>query len=369
VSVKQKVRLAARFAVAGALRRSGTLRVSEALTRRFQLHSGRLRRPGPRVVIVCYHRIGVGGVPVYSELPARHFAAQMRYLKSHYQIIPLDRVPEFLASGGPTRPAIVVTFDDGYAGTYTEAFPVLRRYEIPATTYLTVGCIETGTLAWYDRIFLALQVYEKESLIIDFTPPRTYRLASRKQRLDAASDINRRLRQIPDAERVAICRELDRRIPLPAQATRDRMLNWQQVREMQAAGHSFGCHTMTHPAVSRLDQAKLEYELVQSRELLESRLGRPAADFAFPFGLPQDCGAVPAQLASFGYRSATTMVPGVNTAGADLFQLYRASCVELPLGLFAWQLNRLFFSDESAAEPQFSAARSTAAEAACGGRG
>ena len=53
--------------------------------------------------------------------------------------------------------SVVVTFDDGYLGTYTDAFPVLKEYGIPATVYLIAGSVESGELAWYDQIFLRFQ--------------------------------------------------------------------------------------------------------------------------------------------------------------------------------------------------------------------
>jgi peptidoglycan/xylan/chitin deacetylase (PgdA/CDA1 family) len=265
----------------------------------------------------------------------------MRYLKKHYRILPLASLPQTLALGGPGLPAVAITFDDGYVGTYTDAFPVLRRYAIPATTYATVDCIETGRLAWYDRVFLAFQVCAKNSFTLELDVTRRYELGSPAARLRAADDVNRNLRRLPDAQRREICRQIEERIPLPEEPMRGRMLNWRQAREMQDGGHSFGCHTMTHPALSQVEPRQYDYELVQSRQLLEQRIGRPAPDFAFPFGLAQDCGSVANLLPGLGYRTATTMSFGVNSPGVDLFRLHRASFAD-SVSTFACKLNWLF---------------------------
>ena len=331
-----------RSVAASIAHRSGALRIAELAAR-------------PKVVILCYHRIGTGGVPFYSELPTAIFQAQMEYLVRHYRIVPLADVPDLLSSGDFTRPAIAITFDDGYVGTYSEAFPILRRLGIPATTYLTVDCIETGTLAWYDRIFLALQVFEQTSFSIEIDTTHRYELTSPSARVNAASDINRRIRALPDARRVDICHEIEKRISLPAEPMRDRMLNWQQVREMQVGGHSFGCHTMTHPAVGRLEPNQYGYELVQSRELIEQRIGRPALDFAYPFGYEADCGAVPDLLVSYGYRTASTMILGANEPGADLFRLRRSAYVQEPVATFACRLSAQILTGESAPKSQAAA--------------
>jgi len=54
------------------------------------------------------------------------------------------------------RAGVAITFDDGYRSAYTIAFPILQKYRLPATIYLTAESVETGQVAWYDRVFLAI---------------------------------------------------------------------------------------------------------------------------------------------------------------------------------------------------------------------
>jgi len=44
---------------------------------------------------------------------------------------------------------VMVTFDDGYLNTYTEAFPVLRRLRMPATLFVATDWVgRRGSLQW-----------------------------------------------------------------------------------------------------------------------------------------------------------------------------------------------------------------------------
>ncbi|MGH8101396.1 MAG: polysaccharide deacetylase family protein, partial [Chthoniobacterales bacterium] len=82
--------------------------------------------------------------------------------------------------------------------------------------------------------------------------------------------------------------------------------------------------TMTHPAVSRLDESDLREELADSKHLIESRLQGPVVDFAFPFGKPEDISpAAQSYLAQCGYRSAVSTTEGYNYPGANPFSLRR----------------------------------------------
>jgi peptidoglycan/xylan/chitin deacetylase (PgdA/CDA1 family) len=71
--------------------------------------------------------------------------------ESGYQTLSLLEAVDYLRRGAsfPDR-SLVITFDDGYQTMYDEAFPVLQRYGLSATVFLTVG--EKGTVGRSDRL-------------------------------------------------------------------------------------------------------------------------------------------------------------------------------------------------------------------------
>ena len=329
----------------------GAVRLSEQVARFHELPSApgaaraKLRRASmPRFAILCYHRIGAGGIPFYSELPAETFEKQMRYLRNRYRIVSLDQLIQEIDQPRSLEPAVAITFDDGYRDLFTQAFPVLQEYRVPATIFLTVGCIETGDVAWYDRIFLALKIAPGDRLDLVLDGPRRFALSSEALRMRAAVEIITHLRSVSRSSREECCAALERQIPLPTKELRDRMLSWEQIRTMDRAGISFGSHTMSHPVVSRLSPLEMEKELLESKRILEQKLGHPVQSFAFPFGKREECGDAARQILTRGkYRSAVTTEWGLNTRYTDPMQLNRVSIgEERSLAMFAFQLNRLF---------------------------
>jgi peptidoglycan/xylan/chitin deacetylase (PgdA/CDA1 family) len=279
----------------------------------------------------------------------RVFAEQMRFIKRNYRVLSLRQMAEELTSPPGYRQNVVVTFDDGYVGTYSDAFPILKEYGIPATVYLTAGAVETGEVPWYDRIFLQFQQAASEvNVLLD--SQRRFRLSSFWSRVDAAASVVSYLRTLPDEERQQWCASFEKAIPLRCADLRGSMMNWEQVDEMRREGISFGCHTMTHPVLSRLTPDAAQREVVESKWLIENRLGVPVEDFAFPFGKPGDCGSIGSgALLQAGISTAVTTVVGVNQPGGNLFRLRRmVQGNETSLAMFAYRLQRLFFhpSDE-----------------------
>jgi peptidoglycan/xylan/chitin deacetylase (PgdA/CDA1 family) len=345
-----------RAAVAQALFSLGAARMTEWLAHTVEfcrMPEGEAPRMRPvmhsRSAILCYHRIGRGGVPVYSGLPTSLFEAQMAYLRRHYRILSLDGLLGEIAVPRKGRPAVAISFDDGYADLYTQAFPILQRYEIPATIFLTVGAIESGEVAWYDRVFVAFQVAPPMDLVLPLKPPRRILLGTPEERLNAAVEFISLLRKLPAREQSACCAQLEEAVEIPHESVVNRMLNWKQIREMQSAGVSFGTHTMTHPVVSRLDAKDLEWELGESKRILEERVEQPVLDFAFPFGKPEECSDSAVKcLGRLGYRSAATTVEGFNDPATAPFLLRRVSFgEERSLAMFALKLSKLFLFPET----------------------
>ncbi|MFB6550078.1 polysaccharide deacetylase family protein [Streptomyces sp. NPDC056405] len=64
----------------------------------------------------------------------------------------------------------------------------------------------------------------------------------------------------------------------------DTMLDWDQVRELAAAGVEIGGHSHTHPQLDQLGEQRLRFELIHCKEIVADQLGSVPASFAYPYG-------------------------------------------------------------------------------------
>lgn len=64
----------------------------------------------------------------------------------------------------------------------------------------------------------------------------------------------------------------------------DTMLDWDQVRELAAAGTEIGGHTHTHPQLDQLDDDRLRHEISHCRDIVGDELGALPVSFAYPYG-------------------------------------------------------------------------------------
>lgn len=105
------------------------------------------------VPLIMYHSVNAKVRPKMELLivTPQTFEKQMRFLKEwHYNVLPLESVAELIRNKKkiPAR-TVAVTFDDGYRDNYTYAFPILKKYNLPATIFIIVNEVDLpDRLTW-----------------------------------------------------------------------------------------------------------------------------------------------------------------------------------------------------------------------------
>ena len=113
----------------------------------------------------------------------------------------------------------------------------------------------------------------------------------------------------------------DGRVPLSWYGTQPPLLSWEDIGRLDGGALHFEAHTVTHPNLLSVGEARAREEIAGSKQELEERLGRPVTAFCYPAGLygPRDV-----RLASeAGFQVACTCEPGLNTAFTSPLRLHR----------------------------------------------
>src|SRR3989344_1100001 len=108
-------------------------------------------RKKKNVLVLMYHSVEESPWK-YSVSPSL-FERQMKYLAKNFSIIPLADVVSY-AKGEKefSGKSVAITIDDGYADTYTTVFPVIKKFKIPVTVFLTTDLSKSSKLGNLPRI-------------------------------------------------------------------------------------------------------------------------------------------------------------------------------------------------------------------------
>lgn len=240
------------------------------------------------VIVLNYHRVGDGANSHFDRdiwsADARGFAEQVRFCKSHMDIIqPADLPQAITCSRGRY---CLITFDDGYRDNYETAFPILRAERVPATFFVTVGFIDAPKMAWWDEIAWMVRASRHGS--IDLRPWIEAPVPLDKPSCEhAVRTFLRAYKTLPSDSTQAYLDALakesgsGRCSPTTAQ---ELWMSWDMLREMCAGGMTVGGHTVNHPILARAGRAQQREEILGCKRRLAEELGVEMKYFSYPVG-------------------------------------------------------------------------------------
>ncbi len=148
--------------------------------------------------ILAYHHLSEGEGALF--VGPFNFEKQIEFILKRNSIISLEKLIS-------EEKGTSITFDDGYEENYLIAYPILKKYNLTATIFLTT----------------------------DYVEKRDY-------------------------------------------------LTWKEIKEMANNGFSFGSHTISHPHLTEIPLKEAKREIVDSKEVIEDKIGRAVKFFCYPFG-------------------------------------------------------------------------------------
>ncbi|HEX5765449.1 MAG TPA: polysaccharide deacetylase family protein, partial [Woeseiaceae bacterium] len=101
----------------------------------------------PRASVLIFHRVLRERDSLRPNEPIiEEFETLIRFLADNFRVRLLREAVADVADGSDDGHSVAITFDDGYADNVDNALPVLRKYGVPATFFITSDTLETGVM-------------------------------------------------------------------------------------------------------------------------------------------------------------------------------------------------------------------------------
>jgi peptidoglycan/xylan/chitin deacetylase (PgdA/CDA1 family) len=276
------------------------------------------RQLPPAVYVFNFHRVGNDSGDAFHpnifSCTGRRFAEIIGFLRREFVIIGEDRLIELIESGAELkRKYAVITLDDGYADNYEIAFPVLRDHSCEAIFFIASDFVGSDCAPWWDRI--AWRVYNRGDGEIKVLGSND-RISVRRN--DLAGSIRRVLRAVKDNAAYSLSEkvvDIERQVSCDdlAHSNPQLFMDWDNLRDIVRHGIAVGSHTRGHEILSHLTEREQEFELTESKRVIESQLGKPVRSVAYPVGSSLSYSARTLSLvASAGYQLGFNFLPHIN---------------------------------------------------------
>jgi peptidoglycan/xylan/chitin deacetylase (PgdA/CDA1 family) len=278
------------------------------------------------------------------------FRKHLRYLLNNYKIISLKKLIKCLKKDKIPPHSIIITFDDGFADNFTFAYPLLKKYNISATIFLTTDCIENQKPIWIQELNYLFNKLDETKVIEEIS-----NLVGRekfRQILEKSGNFNNNKKRIIDLFAYSIGKKSRDRIieglyftfrlkKKKIFAKNQVFLNWKQIREMQQNGMSFGNHGASHTPFSVMAIEEQKEEIENSKEIIANKLKQNFLPFAYPFGTDKDFTEdTKALVKKAGHNCILTTMHTNIYSGTSPFELGRIDMSSVPVYYLAFELEK-----------------------------
>lgn len=299
-----------------------------------------------------FHRVSDETDRLWPPMPTSLFNTLISHISGKYEVVKLEDYILSAKPGSGRKQLASVLFDDGYKDNIEYAVPLLEKFKCPASFYVVTDCIDRNIPTWtyiVDHLFQQTRM-EKLGLDLNFVPApfRHNVFNTRQEKLNFGSRLKPWMKSLSNDERRQVMANLQtafRDVALPA----DKMMNWDNLRQLQSAGYTVGSHSVSHPLLASVKNEKeLFFELNESGKRIETELGQ------FPVTISYPIGSYDERVISYSKQAGYKMGLAVrqqfyNTGKDDPFAIPRVELYNEPLwkcklrmaGIYSWIKSRM----------------------------
>jgi peptidoglycan/xylan/chitin deacetylase (PgdA/CDA1 family) len=299
-------------------------------------------------VILAYHRV------CDSKFDPQILAVTPANFEEHLQVIQRLASPLALSKftypfdyGNKIRNGVIITFDDGYDDFYSQVLPLLAKYDIPATVFITSGYIDNTKEFYWDELEHLLFRLITQPLILniqikgqihnfEINPIHNQLLEDFSWNVTQPAPLTSvqalykelcsRMQSLPELECANIMDQIRIQMGTDSQKTiSNRVLSSKQIEKLSTNPLvNLGAHTSTHPKLSSLSLEQQFNEIKTSKSDLENIINRKIISFAYPYGTKSSYSTqTPSLVKQAGFAQACSNFEGLAWRFSDPYQLPR----------------------------------------------
>jgi len=199
------------------------------------------------------------------------------FLSNIYNIVSLQDIESYYYHKKPLHNCCHITFDDGDRSFYTIVYPLIKKFQLPVSIYVSPKIVKTGENFWFQEI----RNYNKEVLRTIINNKYPYLKPINPKIPISAIFKSLQLTQIWEV--ISEYRSI-----MKIDAEKRMNMSESELKEVYNSGLvAIGAHTQNHPILANETETTAQYEIQSSILELSEILADPVKYFAYPNGIPQ----------------------------------------------------------------------------------
>lgn len=280
--------------------------------------------PQKNIAVLMYHRVIDTNYNFWKlNVSPVTFEKHIKYISENYEVLRLEE--EWDNHVEADRKYVVITFDDGYVDNYKYALPILEKYHVPATIFVSTDLIDTNEMYWWDELE---KVFIIDKYIGEFKHNDVlYRVTNSDDREKVCITIRNCIKNMSPMERRNSMSALRSALGVEQSYTSElRCVNTLELNKMAASPFiTIGGHTKSHLSMGNIHPNELlRSEIEESLSILKDKINKNATVFAYPFGGAEDrCSEADRIITECGINKSVLVMNGNISVKDDMYNLPR----------------------------------------------
>lgn len=227
---------------------------------------------GNKIFVLIYHSVTskndntelISDLHSDLSIDVKKFEEQIKYLKKQGHTFLKMSDLDSLEHKKIYKPTIVY-FDDGFKNNLINALPILQHNNIPATIFITTGFVDRTHFLWTlkHRYFLQKKNWPKNKIKLETARLKGLLPEERSEELKKIYLENNFVFNLKDFEV---------------------FLNWDDVVFLSKNNIEIGSHSVSHKNLTKCNNEDLNFEISQSKDIIEKKIGKTIHSFSYPHG-------------------------------------------------------------------------------------
>ncbi len=242
---------------------------------------------------IMYHGVVPNDTTYFSprNITEKQFEKQLKYFKKNFDIISVNEAFRRIQNNvKPQRKTITISFDDGFKNNLTTALPLLEKYDIPTTFFISSIIVEENEVCCLWSELIATLNYFHRNEIVNIGPYRFNNLFDAKNNI-SLTDM---LKSCSAEERDKLLSELVNKYDLNTKIKEIpeeiwKLMNIDELKQLSQSNIvDIGSHGHLHYNLGEVSIRKAKEELNTSKVLLEKTVNQEISLIAYPDGSYND---------------------------------------------------------------------------------
>jgi peptidoglycan/xylan/chitin deacetylase (PgdA/CDA1 family) len=241
------------------------------------------------IILFFYHAISDGSLPhikhLYANKTTKMFEHDLIYLLKNYNLVSYDQLVAHRQGGISLKPnSAFISFDDGFRECFTVVRPLLLKYGIPCTFFITTDLIDNEKMDSSPKVSLCI-----EKVVTSEEPWRQSAFASLNftfgLSIETKQDFIEWIKPLQFTDQAIvekICGTLEVDISYYLKIQKPYMSR-EELSILASDGFTIGAHTKSHPLLGLLPPETIEEEIVESCRIIQEITRAESIPLAFPY--------------------------------------------------------------------------------------